>query len=329
MTVIDRCLLGVRRSLLALSLFALYPIADSVAQSAPILGYAAAKNANPDRLDVFKTGLAELGYVEGKTVRIEYREGVLDADYRRLMADFVDHKVNVILAANAPAAVAAAKATSTIPIVMLAVNDPVGLGLVKSLDRPGGNVTGTTNYAPQLVGERLRILKSMIPHLDKIAMVMNGNNVNNAAQVELVRSEGRGMAIEVLVLDIHEPNDVGPALDQAAGFGAKAFVNGVDSFVNSRRFDLAAEAEKRKLPAIYTDVEYVLAGGLMSLGPGHFEGYNGAAKYVDKILRDANPAELPIAGATHFTLSVRRSALAKLGLTLPADIAARVNEWID
>jgi putative ABC transport system substrate-binding protein len=182
---------------------------------------------------------------------------------------------------------------------------------------------------PQLVGERLRILKSMIPHLDKIAMVMNGNNVNNAAQVELVRSEGRGMAIEVLALDIHETNDVGPGLDQAAGSGAKAFVNGIDSFVNSRRFDLAAEAEKRKLPAIYTDVEYVLAGGLMSLGPGHFEGYNGAAKYVDKILRGANPAELPIAGATHFTLSVRRSALAKLGLTLPPDIAARVNEWID
>jgi putative ABC transport system substrate-binding protein len=329
MTVIDRCLLGVRRSLLALSLFALYPIADSVAQSAPILGYAAAKNANPDRLNVFKTGLAELGYVEGKTVRIEYREGVLDADYRRLMADFVDHKVNVILAANAPAAVAAAKATSTIPIVLLAVNDPVGLGLVKSLDRPGGSVTGTTNYAPQLISERLQMLKSMIPNLDKIAMVMNGNNANNAAQVARVRSEARDPGIEVLAVDIRKPDDVALAFDQAAAFGAKAFVNAVDSFINSRRFDLAAEAEKRKLPSIYTDVEYVLAGGLMSLGPGHFEGYHGAAKYVDKILHGANPAELPIAGATQFTLSVRRSALAKLGLTLPPDIAARVNDWVD
>lgn len=327
--MIEHCLLGTRRGLLSLALFALCPIANSVAQSAPTLGYAAAKNANPDRLDVFKKGLIQLGYVEGKNVRIEYREGVLDADYQRLMAEFVDHKVTIILAANAPAAVAAAKATTNIPIVMLAVNDPVGLGLVKSSDCPGTNVTGTTMYAPQLIGERLQILKSMIPNLDKIGMVMNGNNTNNAAQVARVRSHAHGLGIEVLAVDIRKPDDVGPAFDQAAAFGAKAFVNGVDSFINSRRFDLAAEAEKRKLPAIYTDVEYVLAGGLMSLGPGHFEGYYGAAKYVDEILHGANSAELPIAGATQFTLSVRCSALAKLGLTLPPDITARVNDWVD
>jgi putative tryptophan/tyrosine transport system substrate-binding protein len=125
------------------------------------------------------------------------------------------------------------------------------------------------------------------------------------------------------------PEDVEPAFDRAELFGAKAFVNGVDSFVNSRRFELAAEAEKHKLPAIYTDVEYVLAGGLMSLGPGHFEGYYEAAKYVDKILQGANPADLPIADATQFTLSVRRLALAKLGLTMPPDVTARVNNWVD
>ncbi len=249
MTMIDYCLLGARGSLLSLGLFALCPIVDSIAQSAPTLGYAAARDANPDRLAVFKKGLAEFGYVEGKTVRIEYREAVLDADYQSLVAEFVDHKVNAILASNAPAAVAAAKATTSIPIVMLAVNDPVGLGLVKSLDHPGTNVTGTTMYSPQLIGERLRMLKSMIPSLDKIAMVMNGNNANNAAQVEQVRSEARGLGIEVVTLDIRKPGDVGPAFDRAAELGAKAFVNGVDSFVNSRRFDLAAEAEQRKLPA--------------------------------------------------------------------------------
>lgn len=329
MTIIDHRRLCTRRGFLYLALFALCPLTNGVAQSPPVLGYAAAKNANPERLDIFKRGLTELGYVEGKNILIEYREGVLDSDYQRVMADFVDRNVSIILAANAPAAVAAANATTNIPIVMLAVNDPVGLGLVKSLDRPGTNVTGTTMFAPQLIGERLQILKSMIPNLDKIAMVMNGNNANNAAQVARVRSQAHGLGIEVLAVDIRKPDDVGPAFDQAAAFGAKAFVNGVDSFINSRRFDLAAEAEKRKLPAIYTDVEYVLAGGLMSLGPGHFEGYYGAAKYVDKILHGANPAELPIAGATQFTLSVRRSALAKLGLTLPPDIAARVNDWVD
>jgi putative ABC transport system substrate-binding protein len=329
MAVIDHCQLGMRWGLLCLALFALCPVADSVAQSAPILGYASAKDANPERLDAFKKGLTELRYVEGKNIQIEYREGVLDADYHRIMSEFVDHKVSIILAANAPAAVAAAKATTSIPIVMLAVNDPVGLGLVKSLDHPGTNVTGTTMYAPQLIGERLRMLKSMIPSLDKIAMVMNGNNANNAAQVERVRSEALSVGIEVLALDIRKLEDVEPAFDRATEYGAKAFVNGVDSFINSRRFALAAEAEKRKLPAIYTDAEYVLAGGLMSLGPGHFEGHHGAAKYVDKILQGANPAELPVAGATQFTLSVRRSLLSKLGLTLPPDVTARVNDWVD
>src|SRR5262249_45903162 len=108
-----------------------------------------------------------------------------------------------------------------------------------------------------------------------------------------------------------------------------AFVNGVDSFINSRRFDLAAQAEKHKLPAIYTDTEYVVAGGLMALGPGHLEGFHGAAKYVGKILRGANPAELRIGGPTQFTFTVRRSALSKLGLALPPDLTARVNEWFD
>jgi putative ABC transport system substrate-binding protein len=326
MTIIDH---RTRRDLLYLVLFALSPFTSAIAQSPPVLGYAAAKNANPERLDMFKKGLAELGYVESKNIQIEYREGVLDADYHRLMAEFVDSKVNVILAANAPAAVAAAKASTTIPIVLLAVNDPVGLGLVKSLDRPGTNVTGTTMYAPQLLAERLRILQSIIPTLDKIAIVMNGNNVNNAAQVERARSEARGLGMQALALDIRKPDDVEPAFDRAVSFGAKAFINSVDSFINSRRFDLAVEAEKRKLLAIYTDAEYVLAGGLISLGPGHFEGYYGAAKYVDQILHGANPADLPIAGATQLSLSVRRSALTKLGLTLPPDLAARVNEWVD
>jgi putative ABC transport system substrate-binding protein len=251
---------------------------EIAAQPVPILGYAANKNTDPKRLDAFKRGLTELGYSEGKNIRIDYREGVLDADYQQLMTEFVAAKVKIILAANAPAAVAAGRATSTIPIVLLVVNDPVGLGLVKSLERPDTNVTGTTMYAPQLIGERLRILKTIIPDLDKIAMVMNGNNLNNASQVELVRSEARGLGIEVLALDLQKPEEVEPAFDRAMTFGAKAFVNGVDSFINSRRFALAAQAEKHKLPAIYTDTEYVVAGGLMALGPGHLEGYYGAGK---------------------------------------------------
>ena len=316
-----------RRGLLGATLVLVSPTSFAVAQPAPVLGYVAAKNADPKRLEVFKQGLIELGYVEGKNVRIEYREALLDVEYRGVMAELVASKISIILAANVAAAVAGAKSTNTVPIVMLAVNDPVGVGLVKSLERPGTNVTGTTMYAPHLIGDRLRILARLVTNLDKISVVLNGNNANNASQLELVRSEGRALDIEVQGLDIRRPEDVAPAFDKAVAFGAKALVNCVDSFINSRRFALAAEAAKHRLPAIYTDVEYVMAGGLMALGPGHAEGYYGAAKYVDMILHGANPADLPIKGATQFTLSVNRSALTALGLSLPSDLSARVNDW--
>jgi putative tryptophan/tyrosine transport system substrate-binding protein len=316
-----------RRGLLGATLVLVSPTSFAVAQPAPVLGYVAAKNADPKRLEVFKQGLIELGYVEGKNVRIEYREALLDVEYRGVMAELVASKISIILAANVAAAVAGAKSTNTVPIVMLAVNDPVGVGLVKSLERPGTNVTGTTMYAPHLIGDRLRILARLVTNLDKISVVLNGNNVNNASQLELVRSEGRALDLEVQGLDIRRPEDVAPAFDKAVAFGAKALVNCVDSFINSRRFALAAEAAKHRLPAIYTDVEYVMAGGLMALGPGHAEGYYGAAKYVDMILHGANPADLPIKGATQFTLSVNRSALTALGLSLPSDLSARVNDW--
>lgn len=318
-----------RTGMLGLAVLAMGQISETAGQTLPVMGYVAAKNADPKRLEVFKQGLAELGYIEGKNIRIEYREAVLEAEYHGVMADLVDRKVDMILAANVAATRAAANATKTIPIVMLAVFDPVGIGVVKSLERPGTNVTGTTTYAPQLIGERLRMLKRIAPKLDKVAMALNGNNANNATQFELLRSEAQKLGIEVLSLDIRKPEDVDAAFDKALAFGAKGLVNAVDTFINSRRFALAAGAAKYKLPFVYSDVEYVVAGGLMALGPGHYEGYHGATKYVDKILRGANPADLPIAGPTQFTMSANRTAFNKLGLSLPSDLAARVSEWID
>ena len=315
--------------MLVLPVLAVGQISETSAQTLPVMGYVAAKNANPKRLEVFKQGLAELGYIEGKNIRIEYREAVLDAEYNGVMADLVDRKVDIILAANVAATRAAAGATKTVPIVMLAVFDPVGIGVVKSLAQPGANVTGTTMYAPQLIGERLEILRRIVPKLDKVAMALNGNNANNAAQFELLRSEAQKLGIKVQSLDIRKTEDVDAAFDKALAFGAQGLVNGVDTFINSRRFVLADGAMKYKLPFVYSDVEYVLAGGLMALGPGHYEGYHGAAKYVDQILHGANPADLPIAGPTQFTMSANRTALNKLGLSLPSDLAARVNEWID
>ena len=183
--------------MLSLALLAALHVGDGIAQTMPVLGYVAAKNVNPERFEIFKKGLTDLGYVEGKNIRIEYRDAVLDAEYHGLMADLTNRKVDIIVAANIAGAVAAAKATNTIPVVMLAVNDPVAVGVINSLEHPGTNVTGTTTYSPKLMGERLRILKSIVPNLDKVAMVLNGNNANNAAQFELLRSEARGLGIEV------------------------------------------------------------------------------------------------------------------------------------
>ena len=216
-----------------------------------------------------------------------------------------------------------------VPIVMMAVFDPVGIGVANSLERPGTNVTGTTMYAPQLIGERLRILKRLNPDLDSVAMALNGQNPNNASQFALLRAEAEKLGIRTALLDIRKPEDVEFAFNKALAFGAKALVNAVDSFINSRRFALAAGAAKHKLPFIFSDVEYVLAGGLIALGPGHYEGYYGAASYVDRILRGAKPADLPIAGPTEFMMSANRTALKNLGLSLPPDLAGRVDEWID
>ena len=304
-------------------------ISESSAQTVPVIAWVANETANPERLAIFKQGLTELGYVDGKNIKIEYRRAKLDNEYAPIMDELVALKVSIILASNAPAAVAARNATRTIPIVMGAVNDPVRLGLVNSLERPGTNVTGTTMYAPQLIAERLRTLQKIVPGLRKVSMITNGNNANNKAQFILLNTEAQALGIQAQQLDIRKPADVESEFQRAEAYGTKGLFNAVDSFVNSQRFALAMLAAQHKLPMIYTDREYVLAGGLMSIGPGHQEGYYGAAKYVDMILRGANPAELPVAPTKSVDFSVSRSALKQIGLALPKDVSNRVNDWLD
>jgi putative ABC transport system substrate-binding protein len=296
----------------------------------PVIGYMANKADNPERLRVFQQALAELGYIQGKNITIEFRLAELDSEYAGLAADLAARRVNLILAGVAPAAVAARKATRTIPIVIAQVNDPVGLRLVDSVEHPGTNVTGTANYSSQWIGERLRLLKSFVPALDKVAMVLNGNNANNPPQLALLRSEAQGLGIQVQPLDVRTPPDVGPAFGKALELGTKGLLFGADSFINSQRIPIVSMAAQSKLPAVYNDSEWVVAGGLMSIGPGHLEGYRGAAKYVDLILRGADPGDLQVTVAPpgQFTFSVNRSALAKFG-SLPNNLSARVDEWLD
>jgi len=301
----------------------------STAQTIPTIGYVANETANPERLEILKKGLADLGYVDGKSIAIEHKTARLDSEYAAVMAELVARKVNIIVAANAPAAIAARKTTSTLPIVIAVVNDPVGLGLVNSLERPGTNVSGTTNYAPHLIAERLHLLRKIVPTVGKVAMILNGKNANNPAQFSLLSAAAQLLGIGVQQFDVRTLADTERAFAQAATSGAQGLFNGVDSFINSQRFAMAKLAVQHKLPMIYTDREYVLAGGLMSIGVGHQEGFYGAAKYVDLILRGANPADLPVAATKSVDFSVSRAALDRSGLTLPKEVSERVNDWLN
>src|SRR6202048_2992780 len=235
---------------------------NSTARKVPTLGYLTNASADPNRIEDVRHALADLGYVEGKNISIEVRGARSNEDYAALAAELVARPVDIIIAVNSAATNAARKATSTIPIVMTAVNDPVEWGFVKSLERPGTNVTGTTLNAPQLVGERLRILKQLVPNLDQISMLIVGSNAANPALFALLNSEAQALGIETQALDVRLPQDIGPAFDKALAWGAEALVYANDAFINAQRAAIARLAAQYRLPVVYADREYVVAGGL-------------------------------------------------------------------
>lgn len=318
-----------RVAIIGLALLASLRPMTSTAQTIPTVGYLTNTGADPVRLADVKSALAEFGYVDGKNIIIEVRGAKSGPDYDSLAAELVARPVNIIIGVNATATNAARKVTNTIPIVMTAVNDPVEWGFADNLERPGKNITGTTLYAPQLVSERLRILKQLVPGLDRVSMLLVPSNAANPRLFALLSAEAEALGIKTQALDVQLPQDVVLALTRARAWGAKALLHANDAFINSQRAVIAEFAEQNQLPAIYADREYVVAGGLMSLGPGHRQGDIDAAKYIDRILRGAKPAELPIAVPTEFVFSVNRSKLDKLGLKLPTDLAAKVNDWVD
>jgi putative ABC transport system substrate-binding protein len=317
-----------RKAFVALTALLPLQYARAIAQPMPSIGYVANANDAPDRLAAFRRGLGELGYVEGRNISIAFYYAKATADYGSLIRDLLNHGVALIVVGNAQAAVAAHAATTSVPIVMAAVNDPVGLGLVQSLAHPVTNVTGTTMYAPGLIAERVLTLRRILPALDRAAMLVNGANANNAAQYDLFVAAAKANGVDPMLLDVRTPADFTPAIARARAGGANGLFNAVDNVINSQRVAMAASAAALRLAAIYSDREYVLAGGLMAIGPGHLEGFYGAAKYVVAILRGAAPADLAVDSTKNVDFTVSRSALARLGLLLPRDVEARVTEWV-
>jgi putative tryptophan/tyrosine transport system substrate-binding protein len=290
-------------------------------------------SGNPARIEAFRQGLRELGYVEGKNIVIEWRhhEGKLDR-LPALAAELVRLKVDIIITVGPPAARAAKEASITIPIVMTQVGDPVGSGFVASLARPGGNITGLSSLAPELSGKRLELLKEIVPQLSRVAVFGTSTNPDNAQSLREVELAAGALKVQLQYLDVRDPRDpkdIETAF-RAAGKGrAEAILMMVAGAVGGgHRTQILELAVKNRLPLIYNTGEFVEAGGLMTYGVNINDLNRRAATYVDKILKGANPADLPVQQPTKFELVINLKAAKQIRLTIPPNVLARADRVI-
>jgi putative tryptophan/tyrosine transport system substrate-binding protein len=281
------------------------------------------------RLEAFRQGLRELGYVEGKNIIIEYRfaEGMLER-LPDLTAELVSLKVQVIVALANTGAVAAKHATQAIPIVIEAVGDPVATGLVASLARPGGNITGLSTLSPELSGKRLELLKEVLPTASRVAILWNPTQPSNPLQLKEVQAAAQAFALRIQSLEVSKSDDLERAFTTMAHDQADAFLFSVDPLFLTHRVRLTNLASKHRLPGIYAAAEYVEAGGLMSYAPDYSYMFRRAATYVDKILKGAKPADLPVEQPTKFEFIINLKAAKQIGLTIPPNVLARADKVI-
>jgi putative ABC transport system substrate-binding protein len=321
---------------LALGLMAV-PLAAEAQQAAKIarIGYlaGASLSASPHLEEAFRQGLRDLGYVEGGNVVIEYRDAAGKPErFPALAAELVALKVDIIVAPTTLTAVAAKQTTKALPIVFVTAGDPVGSGLVTSLARPGGNVTGLSILAPELVGKRLGLLTQAVPGVSRVAVLRQpgamGERMDKDMQQEADLA-ARALGVRLHLVEARGPADFDRAFSDISRARAGALtVLGSTMFANERRrlVDLAA---KNRLPAVYTLREYVDAGGLMAYGPNAADMYRRAATYVDKILKGAKPADLPVQQPTKFELVINLKAAKALGLTIPPSLLERADQVIE
>src|SRR5215467_10223569 len=305
--ILTLCTLLFAFSLLSASLFTLKVSAEAQ-QSGKVsrIGFLAGASAsfNAPQVKTFQQGLRELGYIEGKNIVIEYRyaDGKLDR-LPDLAADLVRLKVDLIVTnANLPGVLAAKKATRTIPIVFLAFSDPVASGLVDSLARPGGNITGLTTGAPVLAGKRLELLKESVPKLSRIIVISNPTNPAVALQWKATEAAAQGLGVQLRSVEVRSVSDFDSAFSVITNERAQALLTMSDPLNNSQAKRIIEFAIKHRLPAIYANPEFVDRGGLMSYAPSYAELYRRAATYVDKILKGAKPADIPVEQPKKFEL---------------------------
>jgi putative ABC transport system substrate-binding protein len=279
--------------------------------------------------DAFREGLRELGYVEGQNIALEYRWAEQQTNlFPDLAADLLRRKVDVIVTWGTPAAQAAKNATSTIPIVMAAIGDAVGTGLVTSLARPGGNITGLSALNPDLEGKRLELLKEAVPTASRIAILWNPANPLHALVLKDTQVAAQRLGVQLESVEVHSPPDLEGAFVAMTLQHADALTVAPDSFFVLNRTRIAELAIKHKLPAIYLHTEHVHAGGFMAYGPNYHDLFRRAATYVAKIFKGAKPANLPVEQAMKFELVINLKTAQALGLTIPPTLLFQADEVI-
>src|SRR6266498_1160321 len=297
----------------------------------PRIGYLQAppRSAVAVRNDAFRQGLGDLGYVEGKNVLIEWRfaEGKSER-IPALAAELVQLKVDVIVTGGSILTRAAKEATSTIPIVMAQDNDPVGNGFVASLARPGGNITGLSTLASEISGKRLELLKEIVPKLSRVAVIGNSTNPGNAQALKETELAAGAFKVQLQYVDVLDPKDIETAFGAASKGHADAVLVLTSAVTNSHRKQIVELAVKNRLPAIYYTAEWVEGGGLMNYGASFTDLYRHAATYVDKILRGAKPADLPVEQPTKFELIINLKAAKQISLTIPPNVLVRADKVI-
>jgi putative ABC transport system substrate-binding protein len=311
------------------------PLGGEAQQSAkmPRVGYLSPGSpSDPARLrrfDAFRQGLRELGYVEGQSIALEPRwaEGKYER-YAALATDLVRLKVDVIVVVGGAATRAAQQATGAIPIVMSVVNDPVGGGLVPSLARPGGNVTGLTIMTSDLVGKQLGLLKEMLPRVSQVTLLGNRANPGTAPQLREAEDAAQALGVRLRILEARVPREIDNAFAAMTRERPGALLTLDDAIFTNQVRQIAELAAKLRLPAIYGTREYTEAGGLIAYGANRLELERRAATYVDKILKGAKPADLPVEQPTKFELVINLKTAKALGLTIPPSLLARAEEVI-
>ena len=278
----------------------------------------------------WREGLRDFGYVEGQNVAVEYRwaEGRYER-FPALIAELLALKVDVIVTAGTPAAQAVKRATSTIPLVMIAVGDPVGTRLVSSLGRPGGNATGLVSIAPDLEGKRLQLLQEIVPNLAQVALLTNPTNPFHVGSEQQLRAAATAMHVKAESFAVRNESEFDAAFEAMLRQRPGAMIMLADRLFLHHRKRIVDFALKHRLPAVYAYQELVEAGGLMSFGPSYPGMHRRAAYFVDRILKGASPSELPMEQPSQFELMINVKTARALGLTIPPSLLLRADQVIE